>query len=110
MNAKTKFQTTLLTAFFFFALLTGLQAQDKYDYAMVTYKLMDKIVEVDINGEDYKRIQVTPPKNTHYLASPALQEVKKMNREGWELFDTELTSYSAGVVPIFVFYLRKKEG
>ena len=105
-----KIKTTLLTGLLFFGLLTGLQAQDKYDYAMITYKLMDKIVEVDINGEDYKRIEVVPPKNTYYLASPALKEVKKMNSEGWELFATGNTEYGPNVIPIFVFYLRKKAG
>lgn len=103
----TKISRMFLTAVLFFVLHTNVQAQDKYDYAMVTYKYKDKILEVDINGENYERIDVKEPVNTYYyLAPPALKQVKKMNNEGWELFDTSNTGI--GTLPVFVFYLRKK--
>ena len=36
----TKIKTTLLTGLFFFGLLTGLQAQDKYEFALIHFLLL----------------------------------------------------------------------
>jgi len=102
----TKIKTTLLVGLLSLGVLTGMKAQVKYDYAMITYRFNDKILEVDINGEIYKRIDVAKKGDSYYIVPAALSQVKKMNNEGWELFDTG--NNLVGVNPLFIFYLRKK--
>ncbi|ABG59731.1 hypothetical protein [Cytophaga hutchinsonii] len=105
---KTLFKSILLTSILFLSILNNLQAQNKYDYAMVTYRFKDKIVEVDINGEVYTKIDVDVKENgnSYYLVSPALKQVKKMNNEGWELFDTAITEPNGGY-SIYLLFKKK---
>lgn len=101
-------KTLLLTGFFFFMLLTGLQAQDKYDYAIVCYRAEYKLVEVCINGENYERVEVKAPIDVYFIDLAGLKQVKKMNNEGWELFDTQASAYGDTGVTVYIYYLRRK--
>ena len=103
---KTKIQTTLLTVFFFFGLLTGIQAQDKYEYAVITFRPGALQLIVSINGSDFKKVDVTKSEiQDPFDTNPALKEISKMNADGWEVFSTGELGANNG----FIFYLRKKK-
>ena len=102
----TKIRTTLITGLFFFAMLTGLQAQEKYEYAIISYYLNGLKIVVSINGTEFKKIEVPKAESKDYFdTNPVLTEVSKMNNEGWEVFDTG----SIGANNVLFFYLRKKK-
>ena len=107
------FKTTFLTAFLFLLLLTGLQAQDKYEYTVITYTPRLKLMEISINGKIYRKIDVPKDKiQGDGDVNAALEEINKMTDEGWELFDTGNTTFTTTNGPFFysfTFYLRKKK-
>lgn len=109
-------KTALLTGLFFFVLHTGLQAQQKYSYAMMeaaNSPMLMKSISVSIDGSEVKNIDV--PKGEIFsvgVYNIMIREVKKMEADGWELLDTHVvpiansagqTSYST-----FFFQFRKK--
>jgi hypothetical protein len=102
---QTKIRTILLTGLFFFGLLTGLQAQDKYDYAVITFNPGLSKLFISVNNTDLKKIEVAKYdlKTLYFDMTPALNEVKKLNTEGWELFDTGTLASD-----FYLFHLRKK--
>ncbi len=100
----TKIKTTLLTAFFFFALLSGLQAQDKYEFATVTQ--VSRInLEVSIQG---KPLEIIPVANEIKYTGDHQQLfalIDKMQDEGWEVFNT----LSSAAMQFTVTLRRKKK-
>jgi len=86
---------------------TTLMAQDKYQYATITYAPMSKLIVVSINGAGFEEITVDKGdiKNT-YDTNPALIQIAKLNKDGWELFNTS----TVGSLTTYVFVLRKKLG
>lgn len=108
-----KFKTTLLSFFIFLSFVTGLQAQDKYEYTIINYVPRLRLMEISINGKVYKRPDIPKDKVLgDGDANAALEEINKMADEGWELFDTENTTFSSTNGPLFfsfTFYLRKKK-
>jgi len=105
----TKIRTTLLTGLFFFGLFASLQAQDKYEYAVIDYFPFGKSLEVSINGLEYKKIEVNKKEiQGNGDVNAALKEISKMSKEGWELFNTTNTSGQTGAIKAYIFYLRKK--
>lgn len=106
----TKIRAALLTAFFFFALLNGVQAQTQYEYAIINYTPWFNKIEVSINGVEYKKIIVPKEKiKSNADANAGLEEMNKMIGEGWELFNTTMTNGASANIQIYVFYLRKKK-
>jgi len=106
----TKIRTTLLTGLFIFVLLTGLQAQDKYEYAIIQYTPFNKQIQISINGVDFKKIDVPKDKIKGYAdANAGLEELNKMTEQGWELFNTGHSTGSGDAIQIFLFYLKKKK-
>lgn len=97
---KTKIRTTLFTTVFFFGLLTGLQAQDKYDLIMVYLDMSKPIIHVVQNDVADKVIQ-TGKKNDDNVGQEEklLGVVSQLTADGWEIIST-----SAGR-----FYLSKKK-
>ena len=106
---KTKIKTTLLTVFFFWGFLTSLHAQDKFEFAVIFYQPVPRIMEISINGTEYKKIDVD---NKEVLGlndvNAALKEIKNMSKEGWEVFNTDIVQGQTVGSRSFVFYLRRK--
>ena len=99
----TKIKTTLLTALFFFALLPGLQAQDKYDFGLVVPNL-NGIIRVLINDAPTKDIDTGKKGSDIWgIYERQLSIVSKMTEEGWEVYNVQYT----GV--IYHYFLRKKK-
>ncbi len=112
---KTKIRILLLVIFILVGPLTASQAQDKYDYAVITLNPYARIIGISINGTEFKEVKsqkddLKDPKFDQPLMNPnlALRELKKMTDEGWELFDTGTPGM--GEAFFHVFYLRKKTG
>ncbi len=102
----TKIKTTLLTLIFIFGLQIGLQAQDKFEYAVISYHLNNARLSVSLNGTEFKKLDVSKSEIQDYFdVNPALKEVSKMNTEGWEVFNTG----TLGANNVVLFYLRKKK-
>lgn len=101
----TKIKTTLLTAFFFFGLLTGLQAQDKYEYATIDYYIAARTIIVSTSTGDYEEVIVDKNaiKNSVSDYRPALKKVVELEDKGWELYQSSPFSFGKG------FYMRKKK-
>ncbi len=100
-----KLKTLCIAALLLFTVNAAL-AQDKYEYAVMTYQTNVRDLGISLNGADYKKIEVSRDEVKHPLfdVNPALKEVNKMQVEGWELFNTT----SNGLAYTYVFYLRKK--
>ena len=101
----TKFNTTLLTGLFFFGLLTGLQAQDKYDFATVTQSNYSEL-RISIEGKPFEVRQL--PKGTKYSEDHGklFEYIAKMQNDGWEVFNTFVSTFDVQQV---TFVLRKKK-
>jgi len=99
-NMATKIKTTLLTGLFFFGLLTGLQAQEKYEYAIITSDGLK--IEVTKHTKEKFPIEGT-------VADVAvIMKLEEMVKEGWEVYNTAPILVADGKVLKHVFYLRKK--
>lgn len=106
-----KIKTTLLTAFFIFGLLTGLHAQDKYEYANI-FVTNAGSVSGGSKGKlcistatEYQEIEFKVDKgnmvtNTTFV----LDYINKMAADGWDVFETVSPSYYDKI-----FYLRKRK-
>jgi len=105
----TRIKSILLTGFFFFALLTCMQAQQQYQYAVIDFCPSLGTMEVSINGIDYKKLKLEKGEvKGEGDVNMALKEINTMAKEGWELFNTNTTAGSSSTFKSFIFYLRKK--
>lgn len=101
----TTIKTTFLTGLFFLCLLTGLQAQDKYEYAKVEAKSFTTAsgIYVTISGKTTEEIEVKWKKINVgagiYDYTPYLDYIAKMTDEGWEVITVDLGAY----------YLKRKK-
>ncbi len=93
----TKIKTTLLTAFFFFGLLSGLQAQDKYEFAVVkytgnrTYSYSVKPgIYVSISGKGFEKIEIEKDQLKDQFSdyTLVLNYVQNMTDNGWKVIST----------------------
>tara|TARA_R110002072_G_scaffold139281_3_gene282841 strand:- start:639 stop:947 length:309 start_codon:yes stop_codon:yes gene_type:complete len=100
-----KYLRTILLATVLLFSANALLAQTKYEYATVTYSPSYKVMVICINGSSFEKISVSKGDTQHILdTTPALKQIAKMNKDGWELFNTSTT----GSVLSFVFVLRKE--
>ncbi len=104
----TKIKTTLLTVFFLFALLTGLQAQDNYEYAMVKYinpLYTTRGLYVSISGKEFEKIEVKKEqlKEAGNDYSPVLNYIQTMADKGWRVINT----FIEGDVLLFVLERKR---
>jgi len=101
----TKIKTTLMTVFFIFGLLTGIQAQDKYEVARILYHVnlganLDGIY-VTISGKETELVKVEKKKINSFVFEykPIVDYIQKMLNEGWEIIS---------VLPNNEYYLKRK--
>lgn len=96
------FKTTLLIALLLFS-ANALMAQDKYEYASIIYVPANKYLTVSSSETGYNIIAV--PKGAakdEYDVTAALNQIKLMNIEGWEIYDTGVDGFK------YLYHLRKK--
>lgn len=102
---KNLFKTMLLAATLL-VFTNTIKAQDKYDYATVTYYLSTgRYIGVSINGTEFKRVEVLKEDLRDYTDMSALLKVlKEMNDQGWEL----VTANAFSTNNYSVLYLQRK--
>jgi hypothetical protein len=93
---------TLVVTLLLFFITTSIMAQEKYDFAIVSYTLMPKKIRISINGE-FTAKSGEGSKDL-YDFSPVLKEVADMQEKGWDVFNT----YGMEGASV-VFVLRKKK-
>ena len=96
----TKIKAALLTTFLLFTLQTGLQAQDKYEYAIVGSE-GSKVVVIKHSKEKFPI-----EKSIDDVEAAVIMKVEELVKEGWEVFNT--TAFFSGNAVYHFFYLRKK--
>lgn len=81
---RTQFRTLLLTGLLFLGLATGAQAQDKYEFASVTY--WNTELQISIEGKPLERQQVEKTQRELFGTAILFGYVSKMQDEGWEVY------------------------
>lgn len=103
---KLHIKTLFLVAFFAFAAL-GLQAQEKYEYAVLSSTSFygatlwsgTEVKAIDYNRDEFKVLG---------MVNMLLKEVKKMEDSGWEMFDVSVSSPAANNFITYTYHFRKK--
>ncbi len=80
----------------FFAIATGLKAQEKYDYAVVKFMNPNANTAgtaglyISISGKDFEKIDVKKDevRNPYSDETPLLNYVQKMTDAGWRVINT----------------------
>ena len=108
MNSNIK--TTLLTGFLFFLLISGVKAQEKYDFTVVIYDPHHKEIKVSSSSDPIQTYKVGKEDFGGLTdLTPVLKAVAKVQIQGWELFNTQAGVGIYGQTPTYLFYLRKKQ-
>lgn len=102
MKAKKIIITALLAM-----LILGLKAQDKYEYAVISYILSSSSTKGTITISKEGKFSITDVKLSEGFITnnflPVLEVVNKLSSEGWEVYSNNvLQNYN-------YFYLRKKK-
>ena len=104
-----KIKTILLTAFLLLSLISGVQAQEKYDFAVVSYDY-PKSLSVNYSNKPFQKTEVDKETMKNGQFGPLLHKVAEMQNEGWEVYNsTVFTSSLNNGLPTHLFYLRKKQ-
>ncbi len=106
----TKKSSLLLTLLLLIVLSVRLHAQDKYEYAVLDYTPSYKLIEISINGKDYKKLKVEKSEiQGDSDVNAALKEIEKMSSEGWEVFSASTGNNGSTLsLKSFTFFLRRK--
>jgi len=102
-------RTTLLTGLFFFGLLTGLQAQDKYEYGVVIYTapkgsgvkdyaVITSLADVFKTVDEGKLTEGFVYNNF----TPVNKVLEELTAQGWEVYNSKTEATS-------LFYVRRKK-
>ena len=92
-------RTTLLTGLFFFGLLTGLQAQDKYEYGSIQLRSCsgNSWFLAITTGANYSEKPLTKSdfkdKWSFSNITPLIKEADEMAKLGWEVYNVSPTTY-----------------
>lgn len=108
MLSKSKIRTTLLSALFFFGLLTGLQAQDKYDLAMVYLDFSKQTVVIHVIQNDVSdKVIETGKKLGDIIGNneKLLSVTSQLTSEGWEVVNATQSNGSTSTI----YYLKRKK-
>ena len=103
---STPIRTFLLTGLLFLGLATGVQAQDKYEFASVMqWGAVD--LRISIEGKPFEKLPLGKEVKDHTDHSKLFEYVSKMQNEGWEIFNSH--EYGEGLVSKLTFILRRKK-
>jgi hypothetical protein len=83
---RTPIRTFLFTALVFLGLATGVQAQDKYEFASVLqWGVLD--LRISIEGMPFEKIPLGKDVKNEADHVKLFEHVRKMQDEGWEVYD-----------------------
>ncbi len=106
-------KATIITTMLVLGSLIGLNAQDKYDLAVVGYRYdtPNSQIYVSINGEKTEQYEVTRAELEGKIwgvsMNPLIKAVNKMQNDGWEVVGG-MTCSGLPSIQFFYYNLRKK--
>ncbi len=99
----------LLTAIIILGVNSEINAQEKYEYAIITYVTNpQQALSVSYDNREFEKIEIVKEARNWTDYSPALKQLAKMTSEGWEIINTSTIGGSAIALNGQLFYLRKK--
>ena len=111
---KTQIQVLLLIVFLILESFNSLQAQDKYEFAIISFSPEKQNITISIGSNKYEVVE-TDRKNKikDRNFNEVLAQVNKLQEQGWELFNTAVTGTALDIpvvvnYPYYLFYMRKK--
>ncbi len=105
MQAKIKAMG--LMVIFMVVMGFGLKAQEKYEFATITYSTGHEKITTSYSNNTVETIKVNPKEfDGIWDQRPALLKVAELQKAGWENYTA--TSIQASL-PIYIFYMRKKQ-
>lgn len=103
---RTQIRTFLLTGLLFLGLATGAQAQDKYELASVMQLGMYHL-KISIEGKSLETQPLGKEVKDPFDRVKLFDHVRKMQDEGWELFNSHESG--DGNASSLTFVLRRKK-
>jgi hypothetical protein len=104
-----KIKALCLAAFVMVMLNTELKAQDKYEFATVTYSTYSSKITTSFSNAPSESVNVEAKDINGVLdQAPALKKVVELQNSGWESFTAAVGNFSPSY-PLYTFYLRKKK-
>jgi len=101
-------RTILLISFFLFGITVSTQAQQKYEYAVVTYNTYTRTIIISIDNEESKKIQIDKNEVVNTSdALPVLKEINKMSNDSWDVYSSNGSETNQSHFT-FYFFLRRK--
>lgn len=111
----SKISATLFTALFFFGLITGLQAQDKYEFASVSFFYGPNngkytVEKTTPSGYEKKKVDFGNSEKGEGNHQPLFAELDKLQEEGWDVINI-VKNENQGVAghTVVAFLKRKKK-
>jgi hypothetical protein len=93
--------------------LVAWSRQQKYEYAVITFLPSAPVKEkltVSFDNKERKNVMI---ERTDFIndfdLSPPLKELRTMQDDGWELFNTQVASQGSVSQVVYYFYVRKKK-
>ena len=102
----TKIKTTLLTGLFFFGLLTGLKAQDKYEYVIVRLTSYSGGEIIVATKEKTEKFSID---RNDGLYTSLIKKVSELNSQGWEVYNSTETAVNSSAWTITYFLKKRKD-
>ncbi len=104
---KTKHLFFTIALFFSIAFMN---AQDKYEFAIIEYNTFHYDLSVSIDGKEYKKEKVdfSNQEKSGFNANPFLNKVKEYQDKGWEVMSFNSSTLGGGSQEVHFAYLRKK--
>ncbi|MBS1684149.1 MAG: hypothetical protein JSS76_05310 [Bacteroidetes bacterium] len=101
----------LVAVIFLMTISIGAQAQDKYEYATVSYRcgsfLSKGTISISQQGK-YETIEFKLSEGGVFdNFTPVIEVVNKLSQEGWEVYGTTIAV--SDKYPTTLYYLRKKK-
>ena len=92
-------KTILFAALLLFT-ANAAMAQDKYEYAVMYYNQLERVIYFSATGKEVKKIEIDKKEAVNGSIKFILKEVDLLQDEGWEVMEIDGMGYT--------FYLKKK--
>lgn len=100
-----------IAVIFIMTLSLGVKAQDKYEYATVSYRCGSFLSKGTISVSRQGKFETTEFKLSEGGVfdnfTPVIEVVNKMSQEGWEVYNTTIAV--SDKYPTTLYYLKKKK-
>lgn len=100
-----------LLVFLFLALFSLSNAQDKYEFLVISFYPVDGSLVINMDGKDYleEKIKWKHDDSETKGVNPLLKKVKEFQDQNWEVMSFNTNSVSQFGKEAFYFYLKRKK-